>query len=167
VGGPGLKSLLVGAAIVVAVGLGVLAAGVLRAPDDATPRIGTDGQAATTTRTPSNRTPSPIGGAPGSDTSTGPAASASRIETTSLTYFGRPFETIEIQGWYRGAPGRTRLRVQLERFKGWTQYPLAAVTQPSGKFRAFVELGEAGEHRLRIVDPKRGYSSAVLTLLVF
>ena len=76
-------------------------------------------------------------------------------------------ETIQIQGQYRGVPGPTRLRVQIQQPGGWAQYPLPAVTQPSGEFRAFVELGEPGEYRLRIVDPNRAYASEVLTLLVF
>ena len=62
--------------------------------------------------------------------------------------------------------GATELRVQLRQANGWTQFPLPVVTQPSGKFRAYVELGQ-GQHRLRIVDPDRGRASRVLTLLLF
>ena len=66
-----------------------------------------------------------------SDASTSPTASpASRIETTSLTYFGRPFETIQIQGQYGEYP--VPRRVQIQQPRGWAQYPLPAVTQPSG-----------------------------------
>jgi hypothetical protein len=99
------------------------------------------------------------------DPSTSPAP-VFRIETTSLTYFGRPFETVQIPGRYRGVSGSTRLRVQVEEPGGWTPYPLPIITQPSGQFRAFIELGEAGRYRLRIVDPARHRASQVVTLQV-
>ena len=53
----------------------------------------------------------------------------------------------------------------MRRAAGWTWFPLPVVTQPSGEFRAYVELG-AGQYRLRLVDPETGVKSQVLTLLV-
>jgi hypothetical protein len=86
---------------------------------------------------------------------------------TSSTYFGRPFETIRIDGRYRGASSPRRLRVQIQQPSGWKQFPLPTVTRSSGEFRAFVELGESGNYSLRIVDARRDYTSKVVTLLVF
>ena len=157
------------ATIIVAIGVGLLTTLLLRDEDHATSaEDATDRRTATNGRPPSTATSPPTSTAPtAGDPSTSPAASASRIETTSLTYFGRPFETIHIQGRYRGVPGPTPLRVQIQEPAGWTLYPLPAFTQPSGQFRAFVELGEPGKYRLRIVDPTRHRSSEVVTLLVF
>ena len=93
-----------------------------------------------------------------------PAASAPRIETTTATYFGRPFGTVEIPGRYRGIQGSRELRVQLQRGSEWTQFPLPVVTQESGEFRAYVYLGRSGTYRLRIVDPEERRSSRLLTL---
>jgi hypothetical protein len=100
-------------------------------------------------------------------TATATAASASepRIDTSDLFYFGEPFETILIPGTYAGVDGPARLRLQMRRAAGWTWFPLPVVTQPSGEFRAYVELG-AGEYRLRLVDPETGVESQVLTILV-
>ena len=93
------------------------------------------------------------------------SASEPRIDTSDLFYFGEPFETIQIPGTYVGVDGPERLRLQIRRAAGWTWFPLPVFTQPSGEFRAFVELG-AGQYRLRLVDPETGVKSQVLTVLV-
>ncbi len=93
------------------------------------------------------------------------SASEPRIDTSDLFYFGEPFETIQIPGTYVGVDGPERLRLQIRRAAGWTWFPLPVFTQPSGEFRAFVELG-AGQYRLRLVDPETGVMSQVLTVLV-
>jgi len=157
------------ATVVVATGLGLLVALLLQGRDHATSADDAGKRADTNkNRAPSTTTSPPTSPAPtGRHQSTSPAPSTARIETTSSTYFGRPFETIQIPGRYRGVRGPTQLRVQIEQPGGWTQYPLPAVTQPSGQFRAFVELGGPRRYRLRIVDPARHHASAVVTLLVF
>jgi len=148
-----MKSWRLVAAIVAAVGLGLPATLLLRDDDQPTPVDG-----------PADRQVIPDTSAPSTETS--PPTSGRRIETTSSFYFGRPFETIHIEGRYRGVHGATELRVQLRQADGWTQFPLPVVTQPSGRFRAYVELGQ-GQYQLRIVDPDRGRASRVLTLLLF
>jgi hypothetical protein len=166
-----MKSWRVVAAIVVAFALGVAAALLLRDDDHTTSVAGAaDRQAAPDNSAPSNptspptRSPAPREPA---DAAIRPPAPASRIETTSWIYFAKPFQTVQIAGQYQGVQGPTELRVQLRKPRGWTQFPLPAVTDPSGKFRAFVELGKPGQYRLRIVDAKRDRASGVLTLLVF
>ena len=141
------------AAIVAAFGLALPATLLLRGDDQPTSvDRAADPQATETTSAPS--------------TATAPPTSGTRIVTTSSFYFGRPFETIHIEGRYRGVHGARELRVQLRHANGWTQFPLPVVTKPSGRFRAYVELGQ-GQHRLRIVDPDRGETSRVLTVLLF
>jgi hypothetical protein len=88
-----------------------------------------------------------------------------RIETSESFYFGEPFETILIPGTYVGVAGPARLRVQLRQPGGWAWFPLPVVTQPSGEFRAFVEM-DAGSYRVRLFDPESGVRSRVLTVLV-
>jgi hypothetical protein len=166
-----MKSWRVVAAIVVAFGLGVVAALMLRDDDHTTSVAGAaDRQAAPDISAPSNptspptRSPAPREPA---DAATSPPAPASRIETTSWIYLAKPFETVQIAGRYQGVRGPTELRVQLRKPRGWTQFPLPTVTEASGKFRAFVELGKPGQYRLRIVDSKRDRTSGVLTVLVY
>jgi hypothetical protein len=62
--------------------------------------------------------------------------------------------------------GPTTLRVQLREAGAWRQFPLPTVTRPSGRFRAYVELGP-GRHRLRLVDPDRDEASRPVSVLVF
>jgi cytoskeletal protein RodZ len=102
-------------------------------------------------------------------TSSAPAsaspASAASIETTERVFFGRPHETIAIPGTYRGVTAAATLRIQLRVPGGWKDFPLPVVTQETGTFQAYVELGR-GEHRLRLVDPATGTTSKDLTLLL-
>ena len=106
-------------------------------------------------------TPTPTSGA----TSPSSTTAVRRIATTARFYFGRAYETVHIPGTYQGIDAATRLRVQLRRPHGWSQFPLPVITQPSGDFQAYVELGR-GQYRLRLVDPATGTTSRVLTLLV-
>lgn len=156
--------------MIAALGLGVLATLLLRDDDHATLVDGAaDRQVASNSSAPSSPN-YPLTSSPApretADPTTSPAAPARRIQTSSSTYFGRPFETIQIAGRYRGVRESRELRVQVRQPSGWTAFPLPVFTQPSGEFRAYVELG-TGQYELRIVDPENGRASAVLTLLVF
>ena len=99
-----------------------------------------------------------------------PAASTSpvsavRIETSERVFFGRPHETIAIPGTYHGVTAAATLRIQLRVPGGWRDFPLPVVTEETGGFQAYVELGR-GEYRLRLVDPATGTTSKDLTLLL-
>jgi hypothetical protein len=165
-----MKAWMVVASVVAAFVLGILATLVLR---------GTGGHATQATSRATSRATSPATSPGATQAATTPAptgttegstpgqASGTRIETTSASYFGRPFETIEIPGRYRGVHTPRPLRVELRAPGGWTPFPLPAVTAPSGRFRAYVELGKAGRYHLRIVDPQRRRASRVLTVVVF
>ena len=158
--------LIVVAVVVAAVGLGVLATFVLRDGDPEAPGGGA-GAPRSSCAAPSSSPGASDSPMESPDVSTSQAPATPRIVTTWSSYFGEPFETIEIEGRYLGVHTATKLRVQLEGPNGWTLFPLPAVTRPSGEFRAYVELGESGRHRLRIVDPASGRASEVLTVLVF
>lgn len=154
----------VAAVILVVAGLGVLATLLLR--NDRAPSAGAPSTGPVASASPT-ATPSASASAstrPASPTRS--AASRPRIETSSTSYFGTPFETVHIPGRYVGGSGSRELRLQLRRSSEWTSFPLPVVTRPSGRFRAYVELAE-GEYRLRVVDPRTGTASEVLTLLVF
>jgi hypothetical protein len=113
-------------------------------------------QASTTPASPTASPTSPATASP---------ASAVRIETTERVFFGRPHETIAIPGTYHGVTAAATLRIQLRVPGGWKDFPLPVVTQETGSFQAYVELGR-GEYRLRLVDPATGTTSKDLTLLL-
>jgi hypothetical protein len=150
------------AATAVCVGSGVVVALLLRMDD--TDQVSSAGRAADEP----SRTGTPAPSTAASKRSTESAvASTPRIETTTTVYFGRPFETVDIPGRYRGVQGSRELRVQLLRDHVWRQFPLPVVTRQSGEFRAYVYVGKPGTYRLRIVDPAERRSSKSLTLQLF
>ena len=73
----------------------------------------------------------------------------------------KPFQTVPIRGTHRGGAD-TFLRV--ERWAGgkWVPFPLPAKTDQSGQFTAYVELGQPGRYRLRVLDPDSGVTSKPL-----
>jgi hypothetical protein len=168
-----VKSRTVITTIVVGLVLGSLGIVLLRqaAQDEPSTSDGALRREAVSSSSPSPSVPT-TGSASGSPSpSATPSSSASApsgptIETTSEVYFGRPYETIPIPGQYHGVQRATELRVQVRLPEGWQSFPLSAVTNASGHFRAYVELG-AGEYRLRLVDPATGISSRILRLLLF
>jgi len=145
------------ATVVAFVGVLVSGAFLMREPSPSS----TDGaadpttQASTTQASPAPSATSPAAASP---------ASAVRIETTERVFFGRPHETIAIPGTYHGVTAAATLRIQLRVPGGWKDFPLPVVTQETGTFQAYVELGR-GQHRLRLVDPATGTTSKDLTLL--
>jgi hypothetical protein len=53
----------------------------------------------------------------------------------------RPFQTVRIQGTYRGGAG---IFLSVQRWEGgkWLAFPLPTKTDQSGRFTAYVELGQ-------------------------
>ena len=45
-------------------------------------------------------------------------------------------------------------------------FPMPAKTDESGQFTAFVELGQPGRYRLRVVDPDSGVTSKPFVLVI-
>jgi hypothetical protein len=77
----------------------------------------------------------------------------------------RTFQTVRIQGVYRGAPDCS-LRVQGWRRHKWFAFPLTAKTDRSGQFTAYVELGEPGLYWLRVLDPDSNVKSEPFQLVI-
>jgi hypothetical protein len=137
------------------------------------PSAGRTGEQVAGATTSSPATPS-AGAATTSSTNATPSLPVStaapaprRIALDSKTDFARPFETVGIAGRYRGVDAPTTLRVQVRRGERWTDFPLPVTTASSGTFRAYVELGQSGTYRLRVVDPATDAVSDIFTLLIF
>jgi hypothetical protein len=100
-----------------------------------------------------------------SNESTGAGREEPTIQLEDLPDPARPFETVRIQGTYRGE-GDTFLRVQRREGGRWLDFPLPTKTDPSGRFTAFIELGQPGRYRLRVLDPDSGVASKTFVLVI-
>jgi serine/threonine protein kinase len=97
--------------------------------------------------------------APGAGDNAGSgSAGQETIQLENSAAAAKPFQTVRIQGTYRGGAD-TFLRV--ERWEGgkWLAFPLPTKTDQSGQFTAYVELGQPGLHRLRVLNPDSGVTS--------
>jgi hypothetical protein len=119
----------------------------------------TTGGTATATMTASKPTSEP------SDESTDTGTNEPTIQLEDLADSARPFQTVRIQGTYRGGAG-TFLRVQRWEGGEWLDFPLPTKTDQSGRFTAYVELGQPGGYRLRMLDPESGVTSKTFVLAI-
>jgi hypothetical protein len=109
----------------------------------------------------------------GGQATTEPPASAPRsgsaageaIQVKDVAASARPFETVRIRGSYRNGAD-TLLRVQRWEDGKWLAFPLPTKTDKSGKFTAYVELGQPGRYRLRLFDPASGVASRTFVLVI-
>jgi hypothetical protein len=109
----------------------------------------------------------------GGSSITDPPASAPRsgsaeedgIQVGAVAASARPFQTVRIQGTYRGGP-HTFLRVQRWEEGKWLAFPVPTKTDKSGQFTAYVEFGQPGRYRLRMLDPSSGVTSKPFVLVI-
>ena len=87
------------------------------------------------------------------------------IQVEDVPDSARPFETVRIQGTYRGGAD-TFLRVQRWEGGEWLAFPIPTKTDQSGQFTAHVELGQPGRYRLRVLDPDSGATSKTSELVI-
>ena len=77
----------------------------------------------------------------------------------------KPFETVRIRGTYRGGEDSI-VRLQCWEEDKWLAFPLPTRTDRSGQFTAYVEFGQPGRYRLRLLDPDTGVMSKTFVLEV-
>ena len=87
------------------------------------------------------------------------------VQLEDLPDPARPFETVQIQGTYPGE-GDTFLRVQRWENGKWLDFQLPTKTNKSGRFTAYVELGQPGRYRLRVLDPDSGVACEPFVLVI-
>jgi hypothetical protein len=97
---------------------------------------------------------------------TAPGRKPLRIELTAASYVGARSETVPINGIAHGTHTATTLRVQHRQGGRWVAFPLPATTDATGRFTAYVDLGAPGTYDLRVVDPRTGRTSDVVTLVI-
>jgi hypothetical protein len=87
------------------------------------------------------------------------------IQVEDLADSARTFQPVRIQGTYRGEAD-TLLRVQRWEEGKWLAFPVPTWTDQSGQFATYVEFGQPGRYRLRVLDPKSGVTSKTFLLLI-
>jgi hypothetical protein len=87
------------------------------------------------------------------------------IQVEDVPDSARPFETVRIQGTYRGGAD-TFLRVQRWEGGEWLAFPIPTKTDQSGQFTAYVEFGQPGRYRLRVLDPGSGLASKTFVIVI-
>jgi hypothetical protein len=90
-----------------------------------------------------------------------------RVLLSHLAYVVGPRETVRVAGRVPEAgDARRRVRVELWRRGAWSVFPVPAVTGPDGRFSVYVDLGEVGTHRLRVITSRSGPVSDPFTVTV-
>ena len=87
------------------------------------------------------------------------------VQVEDVPDSARPFETVRIQGTYRGGAD-TFLRVQRWEGGKWLAFPVPTKTDQSGQFIAHVEFGQPGRYQLRVLDPGSGTASKPFVLVI-
>lgn len=87
------------------------------------------------------------------------------IQVVDVADSTRPFQPVRIQGMYRGG-ANTFLRVQRWEKGKWLDFPIPTKTDHSGQFTTYVELGQPGPYRLRVLDPNSGVTSKAFVLVI-
>jgi hypothetical protein len=93
------------------------------------------------------------------------SAAKETIQLEDLAASARPFEAVRIQGTYRGGAG-TFLRLQRWERGSWLDFPLPTKTDQSGQFSTYVEFGQPGRYRLRVLDPDSGVTSEPFVVVI-
>ena len=107
---------------------------------------------------PTTSTATPSGG-------TSSSSAAKSIQVDDSAYSAKPFQTVRIQGTYRGGPN-TFLQVQRLEERKWLSFPLPTKTDDEGRFTAYVELGQPGGYWLRMLDPRSGVASKPFAVMI-
>jgi hypothetical protein len=127
------------------------------------------GERAVESRSSQSATPGRVSSSTGpssaSDPRSGSAEEQRSIQVEDLAESAKPFQTVRIQGTYRGG-GDTFLRVQRWEGGKWLDFPLPTKTDQSGKFTAYIELGQPGRYQLRVLDPDSGVTSKPFVLVI-
>ena len=97
--------------------------------------------------------------------SSAPARGQGAIRLAAPVEPAKAFRTAQLRGRYPDGAG-TRLRVQRWEKGAWRTFPVPLHADEAGEFTAYVELGQPGRYRLRVLDPRSGASSDPVVLMI-
>jgi len=90
-------------------------------------------------------------------------AALGEIRLSASPTSGSTYEQIYLTGTYRGRDGVT---LQVQRFEGrWVDFPASASVR-GGSFETYVESGQDGENRFRVVDQSTGRASEPVSVIL-
>jgi serine/threonine protein kinase len=92
-------------------------------------------------------------------------ADSETIQLADSTDFAKPYQLVRIHGTYRGG-AETFLRVQRWESGRWVDFPLPSKTDQAGQFTTYVEFGQPGRYRLRVLDVDSGVKSEPFALVI-
>jgi hypothetical protein len=112
----------------------------------------------------------PTAGPSGPSSPSPTTPSPPRPPATALTLSASPnsagaFERVTLTGQYPGAASGTAVQVQRVEGGAWVEFPVTATVE-GGAYTTYVELGQPGANRLRVVDPDSGATSNPVTVTV-
>ncbi|SDT36050.1 Protein kinase domain-containing protein [Friedmanniella luteola] len=108
--------------------------------------------------------PDPAAGAPQGGLASTPAGV--RLALLPPAGPAEPFKAVQLRGTHSGGTGSTFLRVQRWERGTWRAFPLPTRADGTGWFTTYVELGQPGRYRLRVLDPEAGVASEPVLLVV-
>lgn len=105
-------------------------------------------------------TPSPT---PSPSPTKKPKPPAPRIVLAARPTQAASFERIYLTGHYRGGEGHS---LQVQRFQGgWTDFPVTTTVHGAG-FSTYVQSGNSGRNRFRVLDPATGRASNPVNVVI-
>ena len=78
----------------------------------------------------------------------------------------KPFQTVPIRGTYYGGPNTFVHAQRREGAGNWVVFPMAAKTDPLGRFIIHVEIGDVGHHWVKVVDPRKKVASKPIVIKI-
>ena len=106
----------------------------------------------------------------GDNTGSPGSAGEETIQVQAPTDSAKSFQTVQIQGTYRGGADTflwvQRWEVGSRKVGKWVNFPVPTKTDQSGQFTAHVELGMPGRHQLRVLDPGAEVASQPFVLVI-
>ena len=76
------------------------------------------------------------------------------------------FTRVTLTGRLPGVPAGTSLQVQRFEAGSWVTFPTTATAAASGSFSTYVEIGQPGANRMRVIVPGSGRSSPTATITI-
>ncbi len=76
------------------------------------------------------------------------------------------FTRVTLTGRLPGVPAGTSLQVQRLEAGSWVTFPTTATAAASGSFSTYVEIGQPGPNRMRVIVPGSGRSTPTATITI-